>query len=199
MLTASQIGGMFPDLGRSGARLGAGAGAPALQHQHVPVVAAGASVPLRRAQRRDQHAARQHQLDEGARGAAPVRSARRGSEEDRADHPRGGQRQRDLRQRARAAGDGRPAAAARHPDDDPGAVAEQRRHGPVAARLLRVPRLADGAVGRPGVAGVHRRHGDRRRARPQRAAAVALLRHQGRSRRDGVGSRRAGHSRPATW
>ena len=36
----------------------------------------------------------------------------------------GGQRHRDLRQRARAARDGRPIAAARHPDDDPGAVAE---------------------------------------------------------------------------
>jgi hypothetical protein len=42
----------------------------ALQHQHVPVVAARAPVPLRRAQRRDQHAARQHQLDARARGAA---------------------------------------------------------------------------------------------------------------------------------
>ena len=55
------------------ARVGARARAPALQHQHVPVVAAGAPVPLRRAQRRDQHAARQHQLDARARGAAPER------------------------------------------------------------------------------------------------------------------------------
>jgi glutamate synthase (NADPH) large chain len=51
----------------------AGAGASALQHQHLPVVAAGAPVPLRRAQRRDQHAARQHQLDARARGAAAPR------------------------------------------------------------------------------------------------------------------------------
>ena len=77
MLTASQIGRMFPDLARSGRRVGAGARAPALLHQHVPVVAARASVPLRRAQRRDQHAARQHQLDAGARRAAPVERVRR--------------------------------------------------------------------------------------------------------------------------
>ena len=67
----------------------------------------------RRAQRRDQHAARQHQLDARARGAAPERSVRRRPEEAPADHPRGRQRHGDLRQRARAAGDGRPLAAAR--------------------------------------------------------------------------------------
>ena len=45
-----------------------GAGAPALLHQHLPVVEAGASLPHGRAQRRDQHAARQRQLDGGAAG-----------------------------------------------------------------------------------------------------------------------------------
>ncbi len=44
----------------------------ALQHQHVPVVAAVAPLPLHRPQRRDQHPARQHQLDAGARGAVRV-------------------------------------------------------------------------------------------------------------------------------
>ena len=62
----------LPRPGRPRRRVGARAGAPALQHQHVPVLAAGAPVPLRRAQRRDQHAARQHQLDARARGAARV-------------------------------------------------------------------------------------------------------------------------------
>ena len=57
---------------RSRFRIGAGPRAPAVQHEHVPVLAARASVPLHRPQRRDQHAARQHQLDEGARGAVPV-------------------------------------------------------------------------------------------------------------------------------
>ena len=54
---------------------------------------------------------------------------------------------------------------------------------PDAARVLRVPLVAHGAVGRPRVHRLHRRHGDRRRARPQRAAALALLRDQGRSGR----------------
>ena len=60
-----------------------------------------------------------------------------------------------------------------------------------AARVLRVPLVADGAVGRPGVDRLHRRHRHRRRARSQRPASVALLRHEGRPRRDGVRSRRA--------
>ena len=46
------------------------AGALALQHEHVPELGPRASVPLHRPQRRDQHAARQHQLDARARGAA---------------------------------------------------------------------------------------------------------------------------------
>ena len=82
MLTADQIETMFPDLNDTRHRIGARAGAPAFQHQYVPVLAARASVPVRRAQRRDQHAARQHQLDEGARGAVPVRGVWRRPEED---------------------------------------------------------------------------------------------------------------------
>ncbi len=73
MLTARQLDPMFPDLADPRSAVGARARAPALQHQHVPVVAARAPVPLRRAQRRDQHAARQHQLD--ARARRPARRA----------------------------------------------------------------------------------------------------------------------------
>ena len=62
-----------------------------------------------------------------------------------------------------------------------------------AQGVLRVPLVADGAVGRPGVDRVHRRHGHRRGARSQRPAAVALLRDEGRPRHHGVGSRRARH------
>ena len=43
--------------------VGAGPGAPALLHQHLPDLGSGASVPHDRPQRRDQHAARQRQLD----------------------------------------------------------------------------------------------------------------------------------------
>ena len=121
-----QIEPMFPDLADPDARVGAGAGAPALQHQHVPVLAAGASVPLHRAQRRDQHAARQHQLDARARRTAPVGSVRRRPEEGPAGHPRRRQRHGDLRQRARVPRHDRALAAARRADDDPRAVAEPR-------------------------------------------------------------------------
>ena len=66
-------------------RLGPGPGAPALLHQHLPRVAAGPPVPLRRPQRRDQHRQGQLQLDEGARrrdvlagaGRRPARSSTR--------------------------------------------------------------------------------------------------------------------------
>ena len=119
-------------------------------------------------------------------------------DEDPADHPRGRQRHGDVRQRARVPGHGGPVAAARRADDDPRAVAEPRGDEPGAARVLRVPLVADGAVGRPGVDRVHRRHGDRRGARPQRPAAVALLRDQGRPGHHGVGGRRARHSAPRT-
>ena len=66
--------GDVPRPRRSGRRVGAGARPPALQHEHVPVLAAGPPVPLHRPQRRDQHAARQHQLDARARGAVPLRA-----------------------------------------------------------------------------------------------------------------------------
>ena len=49
--------------------------------------------------------------------------------------------------------------------------------------FLRISRRDDGAVGRPGGDGVHRRPADRRDARPQRPAAGALFRHRRRSRR----------------
>ena len=102
MLTADQLAPIFPDLRDPDVRVGARARAPALQHQHVPVLAARAPVPLHRAQRRDQHAARQHQLDARARGRC-CQSALFGDDlaEAPADHPRGRQRHGDLRQRAR--------------------------------------------------------------------------------------------------
>ena len=61
------------------------------------------------------------------------------------------------------------------------------------AGLLPVPRLPHGAVGRPGLDRLHRRHGDRRRARPQRPAPVALLGDRRRPGDHGVGGRRARH------
>ena len=62
---------------RAGFRERARAGAPALLHQHLPDLVAGASLPDDRAQRRDQHAARQQQLDGGAAGLGVVEALRR--------------------------------------------------------------------------------------------------------------------------
>ena len=109
-------------------------------------------------------------------------------------------RLRVLRRGARAAAPGRPLAAARGADDDPRGVGEPRRDGRQPARLLRVPLLDDGAVGRPGLRGLHRRHPDRRGARPQRPAPLALLGHRRRPRRARLRGRRPrhrpGHGRP---
>ena len=125
-----------------------------------------------------------------------VGAVRRRPAEDPAGHPRRRQRHGDVRQRARVPGDGRPLAAARDADDDPRAVGRATSRWIRRAQgVLRVPLVADGAVGRPGVDRLHRRHGDRRGARSQRPAPVALLRHQGRPRRHGVRGRRARHSR----
>ncbi len=67
--------------------------------------------------------------------------------------------------------------------------------GSEAARVLRVPRGDDGALGRPGGDRVHRRPPDRRHARPQRAAPGALLRDRRRHGDHGVGGRRAADPR----
>ena len=160
----------------------------ALQHQHVPELAAGASVPLHRAQRRDQHAARQHQLDARARGAA--RSRRCSATTCKKMLPivtRRRQRLGDVRQRARVPG----ASTGRSlPHAMMMMIPEPwQNHESMdadAEGVLRVPLLPDGAVGRPGVDRLHRRQDDRRGARPQRPAPVALLRHQGRPGDHGV-------------
>ena len=182
-----------PRPGGSRRRVGAGARAFPVQHEHVPVVAAGPPVPLHRPQRRDQHAARQHQLDAGPRGAVPVRSVRGRPAEAVPAHPRGPERHRDVRQRAGVPGPDRPAPGARGPDDDPRAVEQPRVDESGAAGVLRVPRLAHGAVGRPGVDRLHRRHRHRGGARPQRAAALALLRDEGRHGDHGVRGGRPRH------
>ena len=67
---------ILPGPHRPAAHLGDGAGAPALLHQHLPVVEARPPLPHGRPQRRDQHAARQRQLDGGAAGVGrPPRSS----------------------------------------------------------------------------------------------------------------------------
>ncbi len=67
----------FPDLARRADRERARARALALLDEHVPELGARASVPPDRAQRRDQHAARQRELDPRARVAARLGALRR--------------------------------------------------------------------------------------------------------------------------
>jgi hypothetical protein len=72
MLTTPQLRRSSPTCPTSGSRARWPWCTPVL-HQHVPVVAAGAPVPLPRPQRRDQHRDGQPQLDAGPRGAAGER------------------------------------------------------------------------------------------------------------------------------
>ena len=76
MFLAYQVGAYYKDLSGSALRDGADPRPPALLDQHLPVVEAGASLPHGRAQRRDQHGARQQQLDGGAPGVGRFRAVR---------------------------------------------------------------------------------------------------------------------------
>ena len=71
-------------------------------------------------------------------------------------------RQRALRRGAGTAAPRRSQPAARRADDDPGGLGAQRVDGPGPPRVLRIPRRADGALGRSGLGVLLRRH--RRRA-----------------------------------
>ena len=182
---------LLPGPARAGFRKRARARASALLDQHLPDLVAGASLPDDRPQRRDQHAARQQQLDGGAAGLGVVGALRRRHLQALADLLRRPVRHRLLRQRARIPGAGRLPARARDDDDGARGLGRQSADGRGAARLLRVQRGADGAVGRPRRARLHRRPADRRDARPQRAAARALSRHPRRPHHHGLRDGRA--------
>ena len=98
-----------------------------------------------------------------------------------------------LRRGARAAPPRRPLAAALGAHDDPGGLGEPRVDGPRPPGVLRVPLHLHGALGRPGLRHLHRRHADRRGPRPQRAAPRPLLGHRRRPRRARLRGRRARH------
>ncbi len=148
--SSRQLGAYYKDLQRPALRERARARAPALRDQHLPVLAARPSLSHGRAQRRDQHAARQRQLDGGAPGLGRFEAVRQRHLEALADLLRGPVGHRLLRQRARVPRAGRLFARPRDDDADPRGLGRQPAHGRGAPRLLRIPRRADGAVGRPG-------------------------------------------------
>ena len=129
MFLADQLGKYYPDLHEPDFETALCARAPALLDQHVPELAARAPLPHGRAQRRDQHAARQRQLDGGAPGVGVVEAVRRRHHEALADLLRGPVRHRLLRQRARIPGAGRLLARARRHDADPGSLGRQSADG----------------------------------------------------------------------
>ncbi len=130
----------------------------ALQHEHVPHLGARAPLPAHRAQRRDQHAPRQPDLDARARGAPRERSLRRAPRRLQAHHPPRRERLGVARQRRRLSRRRRAQLAARDDDARARGVGGAGRHAAREARVLRVPRVARRAVGRAGGARVHRRH-----------------------------------------
>ena len=103
-----------------------------------------------RPQRRDQHAARQSELDEEPRdadGRAGVRRLQRGRQ---ADHPGRQLRQRGARCRGRGAGPRRPLAAAHQDPADPAGLGQEDGDPAGAQGSVQLLQLRHGAVGRPG-------------------------------------------------
>ena len=189
---------VLPRSPRRAAGQRAGPGALAVLDQHLPVVAAGPPLPVHGPQRRDQHPGRQPELDAGPRG--PVRH--RPDSGARAGLSRGDARRQRLglvRRGAGAAPPRGPADPPRRADDDPRGVGEPPHDGRRPAGLLPLPRLAHGAVGRPGRRGLHRRHGHRRGPRPQRPATRPLLGDRRGPRGPGQRSRRPGRTARPGW
>ncbi|TPW00753.1 MAG: glutamate synthase (ferredoxin), partial [Alphaproteobacteria bacterium] len=127
LLIAYQFARFFPDLGEADCE-----SAIALVHSRFSTNTfpcwnrAHAPEPLHRAQRGDQHAARQRELDARASTAVPLRHVWQRHRETLAHHRRGRQRLGGLRQRAGTVDVHRAFVAARGDDDDPRGVAAPR-------------------------------------------------------------------------
>ena len=166
-------------------------GAPALLDQYVPDLEAGPPVPLHLPQRRDQYPARQQALD----GRAPVHTdlaAVRGRHEEAFPHrqcPAGAIPPilDNVVELLPMSGRSLPHV---HGDAHSGGLGRRSHHACGKERFLRISRLPDGALGRPGRDRLHRRPRHRRDSRPQRPAPGALPRHERRPCRHGLRSRR---------
>ena len=128
MLNADQLRDVLSRPRRPRRGDGAGHGAFALQHQHVPELGAGPPVSLPMPQRRDQHAARQHQLDARPRDACsrPSCSATTSRSSCRSSTQTGSDSAMFDNALELLVLTG-PVAAARRHDDDPGAVERATR------------------------------------------------------------------------
>ena len=199
------VGEFLPRSVEPGLRDGALHLPSALQHEHLPDVAARAAFPDAGPQRRDQHRQGQPQLDARPRGGTLGRLLGRRHRPAQTHYPAGRLGQREPGQRARSPRHER----ARHPpcDDDARALRVARQPGGVAGtcRVLRIPRLLQRALGRSGGAGVQRRQHGRRVPGPERPASGAL---QADRRRDflsrlgggrGGVRRRARHRKRTAW
>ena len=109
LMTGAGRRNIIPDLRDPAMDIGAGAGAFAVFHEHVSELGPRASVSLHRAQRRNQHAARQHQLDARGPGEFRLGAFRRRHQEGAARHQHRRQRLGDVRQLPRIARHGRAA------------------------------------------------------------------------------------------
>ena len=130
LLLAPQIANFYNELSDPGRGQRAVPGAPALLHQHISQLAAGASLPLHRPQRRDQHAEGQRQLDACAPVGAGVPAVRRRHQEAVSHHSARRQRFGEFRQRRRTALPVGPPPAARHGHADSGSLGRQSAHEP---------------------------------------------------------------------
>ena len=113
---------LLPGPARRALREPARPGPLPLLDQHLPVVVPGAPVPVHQPQRRDQHAARQRELDVRPPVHVPVDGVRRGPQQDPAGGGRGRLGHHDLRQRPGAAPPVGPEPRPHDDDDGPRAV-----------------------------------------------------------------------------
>ena len=120
LLTAPQLARLLRRPARARDRDRDGARALALLDQHARLLGSRAPVPLPRAQRRDQHRARQHAVDARARAAAALGAARRRPAQAVPADRRALERLRRARRGVRAARARRARARARARDADPG-------------------------------------------------------------------------------
>ncbi len=134
---------------RPALRVGHGPGPRPLLDQHLPQLAIGPPLPLCRPQWGVQHGPGQPQLDADPGGHAGQRPLPRGPVPGLPHSHARRQRLDELRRGAGAAPPERPVIAPRRADDGARGVGKQGRPVGVAPCVLPVPRLLDGALGRP--------------------------------------------------